>query len=817
MFIVVLVATGLLYRELLASEKQDLQAHFEDAAQSLADRIEQRGQRYDRVLRSVSGLSPHLLKLSENRVLESYVTTLDIEREYPGIASIGLAASTAQPGKTSATTAIVQIAPDRKGNLALLGLDPYAEPLRRDAMLRSAELNQPVLTGLLSGLQPLADRSKVPNFEMFMPIYRPVSPDLNTVDWRQKNMLGWAFFSLNIADLIRGVVESKDDGLALDIYDGDVVSSTRALMFSTDSMNQELRGRLALFDTTKSIRISGHVWTMSIHSLPTFEAALDTPAHSRVMRNGPALAFLLALITWLIVNAQKQAQAIANKLTYEVQMLARAVGQSPVATLITDTEGRIEFVSEHFFEMSGYTSEELIGQRASLFKSGKMPLNVYQDLWETVKAGRVWKGTLQNRTKNGAIYWESQIISAIKNEQGEIVNFIAAKEDITQRKQAQEALTRNEAFTHSIMNSITDEIVVLDLKGVILSVNQPWRRLAIQHGTDDGKPAPHAGVGESFVLFCQVGRFFALEEDAMNARAGIQAVLAGSLAHFTLEYVCHASTQQLWFSLNASPLGSDSRGVVISHANITDRKNIEAAFFTHQENLEVMVDQRTVQLRALGMELLKSETRERRAIAEDLHDDLGQILAVAKLKLSSVEVPADGEVQAVVQRQLTEIESLIDRSSRSVRSLSTQLSPPALFQSGLCAALEWLSEEMMRTYGLHVRLDLGQIPPLDEAISSALFRTVRELLINIWKHAQVSEAEVTLAMDASRNTLLISVDDSGVGFDVANRLKPSEKQSYGLFSIRERLTFIGGSMNIDSRQGTGTTVVLSLSMAHFKR
>jgi len=232
------------------------------------------------------------------------------------------------------------------------------------------------------------------------------------------------------------------------------------------------------------------------------------------------------------------------------------------------------------------------------------------------------------------------------------------------------------------------------------------------------------------------------------------------------------------------------------------------------ERLEATVAHRTAELRLAATELLQSEAQERRAIASDLHDDLGQNLAIAKLKLSAVELHDDGgESDRRCREQLKEVERMIDRSASSVRSLSTQLSPPVLHQAGLGAALEWLADEMQRHYGLIVNLHVSAIAALDETTSNALFRIVRELLINVWKHAGVLEASVILSMDPDRRELEITVTDDGVGFDREQTLKPSRNNSYGLFSIQQRVSFLGGTLRIDSSAGGGTTVMLSLRPA----
>ncbi|MEY4100015.1 MAG: hypothetical protein RL300_1186 [Pseudomonadota bacterium] len=230
-------------------------------------------------------------------------------------------------------------------------------------------------------------------------------------------------------------------------------------------------------------------------------------------------------------------------------------------------------------------------------------------------------------------------------------------------------------------------------------------------------------------------------------------------------------------------------------------------------SLEATVASRNDELRALAMQLLVTETQERRAVAGDLHDDLGQNLAIIKLKLSAIELPETilaSEEGARCWQQLKEVQTIVDRSGKSLRSLSTQLSPPMLSQYGLAAALEWLAEEMQRNFGQFVQLHVGKIAPLDDTTANTLFRMVRELLINSGKHSKVNEASVILATDPESGSLEITVADDGVGFDLTQAQKPSTKNSYGLFSIKQRIGFIGGTMSIDSQPGRGTSVTLTL-------
>lgn len=125
-----------------------------------------------------------------------------------------------------------------------------------------------------------------------------------------------------------------------------------------------------------------------------------------------------------------------------VRKLSLAVQQSPAATVITDTSGTIQYVNPKFVEASGYAADELIGKTPRVVKSGLTPPGMYAEMWSTIKSGATWRGVLRNRRRDGTLYWEDTWISPLMGDDGRIANFIAVKEDITQRVEAEEALCR---------------------------------------------------------------------------------------------------------------------------------------------------------------------------------------------------------------------------------------------------------------------------------------------------------------------------------------------------------------------------------------
>ncbi|MGM0703359.1 MAG: sensor domain-containing diguanylate cyclase [Pseudomonadota bacterium] len=134
------------------------------------------------------------------------------------------------------------------------------------------------------------------------------------------------------------------------------------------------------------------------------------------------------------------ANADVDTLREKFYQLYIAVEQSPAATAITDTEGRIEYVNQRFLDVTGFSREELLGKTPAMIQSGMTPESVYRDMWQTLRSGRVWKGELQNRKKTGELYWESETITPVRDDHGQVVNFVAVKEDITERKRQEDEL-----------------------------------------------------------------------------------------------------------------------------------------------------------------------------------------------------------------------------------------------------------------------------------------------------------------------------------------------------------------------------------------
>jgi len=242
---------------------------------------------------------------------------------------------------------------------------------------------------------------------------------------------------------------------------------------------------------------------------------------------------------------------------------------------------------------------------------------------------------------------------------------------------------------------------------------------------------------------------------------------------------------------------------VLKSVDLARRERDIEATRAMTEELEKRVAQRTEQLRALLADLEAVEEQERRQIARDLHDDFGQTLAAARIRLTSLCNDKRGEVRNTAN----EVGALIDRANSAVRSLAAQLAPDVLHELGLSAALDWLGEEIQRTFALKVEVvDDGLPKPLAPEARSILYRAVRELLINVAKHAKTDSARVECECRDER--ILVRVSDSGVGYDATTALG-ARQRGLGLISVRERLSLIGGTVELRSVPGGGTVARLT--------
>jgi len=251
----------------------------------------------------------------------------------------------------------------------------------------------------------------------------------------------------------------------------------------------------------------------------------------------------------------------------ELRKLTRAVEQSPSVIVITDTEGKIEYVNPAFSTATGYSPQEVIGENPRILKSGEQDPAVYRELWETISSGREWRGEFYNKRKDGTFYWAEATIAPITDEGGRITHYVGEQENITERKRMEVSLRESERFARATVDALSAHIAILDKSGTIVAVNQAWRDFAESNPPVSGNVCE----GANYLQVCDAAE----GENAAEAQAfagGIRDVLGGAREKFSLEYQCHAPFARRWFVGRVTRLaGNGNVRVVVAHEDITER------------------------------------------------------------------------------------------------------------------------------------------------------------------------------------------------------------------------------------------------------
>lgn len=255
--------------------------------------------------------------------------------------------------------------------------------------------------------------------------------------------------------------------------------------------------------------------------------------------------------------------------------------------------------------------------------------------------------------------------------------------------------------------------------------------------------------------------------------------------------------KKLYTIMSAAPLFDDKgrfRGGFGAMTDITPRKLAEKKLITYRNKL-----------RSLASEISLAEERERRRIAAELHDRIGQALAITRIKLDALRESATTRDLII---DMDEIRALIDQTIHDTRSLTIELSPPILYELGFEAAVDWLAEQTHKRHGIEMVFETDSVPkPLRDDVRVVLFKVVQELIFNVVKHAKAHTAKISLRRDGER--IRIVVEDDGVGFDMSEKIHSiGENGCFGLFSIRERLESFGGRLEVVTEPGEGTQVII---------
>ena len=394
--------------------------------------------------------------------------------------------------------------------------------------------------------------------------------------------------------------------------------------------------------------------------------------------------------------------------------------------------------------------------------------------------------------------------------------FFILRRDITGYSSVEEQLKSSEALLQQYMDSANELVQSVAMDGSFITVNKSWLKTL--------------GYSELDIKELKVFEIVAPESQETFEEIFKKLTKGEEFQSFEVTYITKEGKKVI---LEGNSTNLIRQGNVI-HArsyfrDITDRKNAESELKKLNEELELRVNQKTIelentndqlekeiiehkqieqQLRHLSARLQSVREEERKNIAREIHDELGQQLTGIKMDLSWLHKKIDYEAPIELQDKVKALIALIDTTIKTVRKISTELRPGLLDDLGLIAAIEWQCSEFEKRNGIKCIFNTC----LDDAdfgttISTEVFRIVQETLTNVLRHAQATVVEIQLALD-ERN-LNVEITDNGRGITEA---EIQNTTSLGLLGMGERAKILNGTFSINGQPGTGTTVSLQIPL-----
>lgn len=458
--------------------------------------------------------------------------------------------------------------------------------------------------------------------------------------------------------------------------------------------------------------------------------------------------------------------------------LANIVESSEDAIISMDAGDRITSWNRGATTLFGYHAQEALG-RNFWFTVPPDLREESRDLLDRLSR-RQAPQRLESRflRRDGSLVDVSLTVSYLRDGRGRQTGRSVIMRDITQRKLAQRELERMEQFQRSILEGINTGVWVSDAQDRITFFNRAMEDIS-------GLTRQQA-LGIHVVTGFPAATLHFFKPLFKKARSTGNPVPYEAIPVTTP--VGRETFQSGWIIPIFRSEGY--AGMICTVEDVTARRKAENELLAHQQRL-----------RRLATELTMAEERLRRRVAADLHDGVGQLLAMCKLQLKMA-VAGRPELAPGMQGAL----GMLDRAIDQTRSLTTDLSPPVLYELGLGPALEQLAERHQRLYQVPVVFDMvDRDVGLSPEAAAFLYRAAAELLHNSAKHAKASSLGVRLKR--REGMVCLTLTDDGVGF-AADEVAEHRTAGMGLFSIRERIQAMGGSLILRSRPGVGTTATL---------
>jgi PAS domain S-box-containing protein len=485
------------------------------------------------------------------------------------------------------------------------------------------------------------------------------------------------------------------------------------------------------------------------------------------------------------------------------EMLTRISDGTPIPLFVIDSRHNVTYWNTAIEALSGIKKGEIIGtsEQWRVFYAEKRPAmadlivdGASADEIEVYYPGRCWESSLIDGACEAEGFYPSLgeagkwlyiTASPIKDDHGRVIGAVETLQDITERKQTEEALQESEKSYRELFDGALDAIWVHDLKGNILKANRATEKLTGLSGEELARGSVKDFLSKRGLHLAGEWRHRLIENDKSLGRPYKQHIIRKDRTEATV--MC-----------TTRPIFSD--GQLVAFQNIAwDISEQERT----QENLRYYMQQVTI-----------TQEHERKRIARDLHDDIAQSLLLVTQgldMLSSTNRPKLSNSQ--LKQYLEKLHNQAVDALEAVRCCAQDLRPRIIDDLGLVAALEWLTDDLAKHEEIDAHAEItGEERTLPAEVQLLLFRIAQEALNNARKHAQASMA--ILKLEFSGDNLTLTVSDNGRGFKVPRMIGDlADLGKLGLAGMQERARLIGGRLEIESERGKGTTVTVKVPIS----
>jgi PAS domain S-box-containing protein len=446
---------------------------------------------------------------------------------------------------------------------------------------------------------------------------------------------------------------------------------------------------------------------------------------------------------------------------------------------VTDSEGIIVGVNPAFCSLFDKTEEELINQPFHILYHPNIQGEIYKEYRDDFFKQEI-KAYLERRAIiwNGRKVWFGYSNSTIKSKLKKTM-VLSIVRDISERKETELVITKSERQYRNLFNNTSDAMFVCYLNyGKTLSnfveVNEKACQLLGYNSEELLRANPLQVIFENKEV--DILKFI----DKLNSR---QSYIFNVSLSDKNDRIIPAEINTRLFDFN------ERQAILFISRDIEERRKFEEK-----------IKQRTEQLRNLASRLQTVREEERKTIAREIHDELGQMLTVLKIQISLIANKVDGN--EIIRSKFESVEKLIDNSIESVQKISSKLRPGLLDELGLIPAIEWQAQDFMEKTGIECECQLPKEEiNLDQEKSTALFRIFQESIINTARHANASR--IVIQLKEANGSLILEIKDNGKGI---TQSQVNDPKSLGLLGMKERAIIFGGSVEVKSSMHDGTIV-----------